>query len=207
MDPITVVAIIAGVIIAGIFSLIEDAFEKLLNPILRLIGLQSSSGPIDITVIKKDKFNILTFVKRCVISIYLNNVHAILYSCRGNYEYWKSFSIDDKNKIRQIILTDQFNLIAAFTYSKSIVKLLKNYITSWDYVDFSDYTPIMDCVKYSNYDSVKYMLDNADFHLFKTSINMLACSFYNNDLKVTKLVINYLKNREDINIKDLLKYN
>ena len=56
MDPITVVAIIAGVIIAGIFSLIEDAFEKLLNPILRLIGLQSSSGPIDITVIKKDKF-------------------------------------------------------------------------------------------------------------------------------------------------------
>ena len=56
MDPITVVAIIAGVIIAGIFSLIEDAFEKLLNPIFRLIGLQSSSGPIDITVIKKDKF-------------------------------------------------------------------------------------------------------------------------------------------------------
>ena len=60
MDPITVVAIIAGVIIAGIFSLIEDAFEKLLNPILRLIGLQSSSGPIDITVIKKDKFIALT---------------------------------------------------------------------------------------------------------------------------------------------------
>ena len=60
MDPITVVAIIAGVIIADIFSLIEDAFEKLLNPILRLIGLQSSSGPIDITVIKKDKFIALT---------------------------------------------------------------------------------------------------------------------------------------------------
>ena len=60
MDPITVVAIIAGVIIAGIFSLIEDAFEKLLNPIFRLIGLQSSSGPIDITVIKKDKFIALT---------------------------------------------------------------------------------------------------------------------------------------------------
>ena len=57
MDPITVVAIM---IIAGIFSLIEDAFEKLLNPIFRLIGLQSSSGPIDITVIKKDKFIALT---------------------------------------------------------------------------------------------------------------------------------------------------
>jgi len=60
MDPITVVAVIAGLITVGIFLSIEDAFEKLLNPILRLIGLQSSSGPIDITVIKKDKFIALT---------------------------------------------------------------------------------------------------------------------------------------------------
>ena len=60
MDTITVVAITAGLILPGIFSYTEGAFEKLLNPILRLIGLQSSSGPIDITVIKKDKFIALT---------------------------------------------------------------------------------------------------------------------------------------------------
>ena len=60
MDTITIVAIIAGLILAGIFSYVEDAFEKLLNPIFRLIGIQSSTGPINITVIKKDKFIALT---------------------------------------------------------------------------------------------------------------------------------------------------
>lgn len=60
MDTITVVAIIAGLILPGIFSYTEDAFEKLLNPIFRLIGIQSSTGPINITVIKKDKFIALT---------------------------------------------------------------------------------------------------------------------------------------------------
>lgn len=46
MEPITIIAIIAGLILAGIISFIDDAFEKMLNPIFRLIGLQSSSGPI-----------------------------------------------------------------------------------------------------------------------------------------------------------------
>ena len=62
MDPITIIAIAAGLILAGIFSFIDDAFEKLLNPIFRLFGLQSSTGPIDITVIKKDKFIAVTLV-------------------------------------------------------------------------------------------------------------------------------------------------
>ena len=55
MDPITVIAIIVGLVLAGIFSLIDDAFEKVLNPIFRLFGLQSSSGPIDITLNQKNK--------------------------------------------------------------------------------------------------------------------------------------------------------
>ena len=62
MDPITIIAIVAGLILAGIFSFIDDAFEKLLNPIFRLIGLQSSTGPIHLTLIKKDKFLAVTLV-------------------------------------------------------------------------------------------------------------------------------------------------
>ena len=62
MDPITIIAIAAGLILAGIFSFIDDAFEKLLNPIFRLFGLQSSTGPIHITLIKKDKFIAVTLV-------------------------------------------------------------------------------------------------------------------------------------------------
>ena len=62
MDPITIIAIAAGLILAGIFSFIDDAFEKLLYPIFRLIGLQSSTGPIHLTLIKKDKFIAVTLV-------------------------------------------------------------------------------------------------------------------------------------------------
>ena len=62
MDPITIIAIIVGLIVAAIFSFIDDAFEKLLNPIFRLVGLQSSTGPIHLTLIKKDKFIAVTLV-------------------------------------------------------------------------------------------------------------------------------------------------
>lgn len=55
MDPITIIAIIIGLLLAAAFTFIEDAFDKMLNPIFRLIGLQSSSGPIDITLKQKDK--------------------------------------------------------------------------------------------------------------------------------------------------------
>ena len=55
MDPITIIVIVAGLLFAGVAYYIEDAFDKMLNPIFRFIGLQSSSGPIDITLKQKDK--------------------------------------------------------------------------------------------------------------------------------------------------------
>jgi hypothetical protein len=55
MDPITIIAIIIGLLLAAAFTFIEDAFNKMLSPIFRLIGLQSSSGPMDITLKQKDK--------------------------------------------------------------------------------------------------------------------------------------------------------
>ena len=62
MDPITIIAIIAGLVLAGVFSFIDDPFEKMLSPIFRLIGLQSSTGPIDITLKQKDKCTELTII-------------------------------------------------------------------------------------------------------------------------------------------------
>lgn len=47
-------------------------------------------------IIKKQKSNIIQLLKRWAISIYLKNVDAILYSCKGNYDYWKTFFVDDK---------------------------------------------------------------------------------------------------------------
>lgn len=46
MDPITIIAIVAGLLIAGFLIFIENTFEKILNPILGLIGLNASTGPL-----------------------------------------------------------------------------------------------------------------------------------------------------------------
>jgi hypothetical protein len=62
MDPITIVAIIIGLLLAAAFTFIEDAFEKMLNPIFRLFGLQSSTGPLDIIAKYNDQFIELTII-------------------------------------------------------------------------------------------------------------------------------------------------
>ncbi len=46
MDPITIIAIVAGLLIAGFSIFIENTFEKILNPILGPIGPNSSTGPL-----------------------------------------------------------------------------------------------------------------------------------------------------------------
>ena len=56
MDPLTIIAIVAGIILAGVVSFIDDAFEKMLNPIFRLVGLKSSTGPLDIIAKNHDQF-------------------------------------------------------------------------------------------------------------------------------------------------------
>ena len=62
MDPITIVAIIIGLLLAAAFTFIEDAFEKMLNPVFRLFGLQSSTGPLDIIAKYNDQFIELTII-------------------------------------------------------------------------------------------------------------------------------------------------
>ena len=59
----------------------------------------------------------------------------------------------------------------------------------------------MDCVKYSNFESVKYVLKNINFEIYKTSINMLVCAFHNKDIRVAKYVIDFLSER--ISVEEL----
>ena len=56
MDPLTIIVIVAGLILAGVVTFIDDAFEKMLNPIFRLVGLKSSTGPLDIIAKNNDQF-------------------------------------------------------------------------------------------------------------------------------------------------------
>lgn len=62
MDPITIIAIIIGLLLAAAFTFIEDAFDKMLNPIFRLVGLKSSTGPLDIIAKHNDQFIELTII-------------------------------------------------------------------------------------------------------------------------------------------------
>jgi hypothetical protein len=62
MDPITIIAIIIGLLLAAAFNFIEDAFDKMLNPIFRLVGLKSSTGPLDIIAKHNDQFIELTII-------------------------------------------------------------------------------------------------------------------------------------------------
>ena len=55
MDPITIIAIVIGLLIAGFLIFIENAFEKILNTILSLIGLNSSTGPLKVKISKRDQ--------------------------------------------------------------------------------------------------------------------------------------------------------
>ena len=55
MDPITIIAIVAGLLIAGFLIFIENALEKILNPILGLIGLNSSTGPLELKIRKREQ--------------------------------------------------------------------------------------------------------------------------------------------------------
>ena len=55
MYPITIIAIAAGLLIAGFLIFIENAFDKILNPLLGLIGLNSSTGPLELKIRKQEQ--------------------------------------------------------------------------------------------------------------------------------------------------------
>ncbi|MDC1005541.1 hypothetical protein OAQ34_07935 [Opitutales bacterium] len=62
MDPITIIVIVAGLLFAGVAYFIEDAFDKMLNPIFRLVGLKFSTGPLEIIAEHNDQFIELTII-------------------------------------------------------------------------------------------------------------------------------------------------
>ena len=55
MDLITIVAIVISLLIAGFLIFIENALEKILNPMLGLIGLNSSTGPLELKIRKREQ--------------------------------------------------------------------------------------------------------------------------------------------------------
>ena len=62
MDLLNIIGIVAGLLFAAVLIFLDDAFEKMLNPIFRLIGLKSSTGPLNIIAKHNDQFIELTII-------------------------------------------------------------------------------------------------------------------------------------------------
>ena len=79
---------------------------------------------------------ILKLLKFLVIGFYLKNVNAILYSCKGNYKYWKSFSIDEKKLFFVPCAVDNNFFLRKKSFYKPKINLIKKElnITKDDFV-------------------------------------------------------------------------
>ena len=77
-------------------------------------------------IIKNDKGLMIKFFKRLLINLYLKNVDAIMYSCKGNYKYWKSFSIEEKKLFFIPCAVDNNFFIKKKMLYNSKINLIKN---------------------------------------------------------------------------------
>ena len=60
MDPLTIVGVIVGFLFAGFLFFGEDAFEKLIDRLLSLVGLRSHCGPLHVTAKEGNESIVLT---------------------------------------------------------------------------------------------------------------------------------------------------
>ena len=76
-------------------------------------------------LIKEDKNLILKFLKFVVIGFYLKNSDAILYSCSGNYRYWKSFLLSEKKLFFVPCAVDNDFFLKKKSFYKSKINVVK----------------------------------------------------------------------------------
>ena len=52
--------------------------------------------------------------------------------------------------------------LVGFRKSLTIIKDIQPYIIDWNKEDYNKFIPILDCIRYSSYNSVKYMIEHID---------------------------------------------
>ena len=97
MEPLTITGAVLGLLVACFFIFAEKTLDKILNPLLNLIGLNSSCGPLEIRAEKKDASIILVIEN-------LGKSNARLASMQGKSANGKAFhpipytTLDDSNQ-------------------------------------------------------------------------------------------------------------
>lgn len=117
MDPLTIIVIVAGLILSGVVTFIDDAFEKMLNPIFRLVGLKSSTGPLDIIAKHNDQFIELTITnngkgKAMLAAIQVlgkNGQKEYPLPCTSEIEAKGEFAEKKEKELRKYFLSEKIN--------------------------------------------------------------------------------------------------
>ena len=117
MDPLTIIVIVAGLILSGVVTFIDDAFEKMLNPIFRLVGLKSSTGPLDIIAKNNDQFIELTITNNGKGKAMLAAIQVLGKNGQKEYPLPSTYEIEAKGEfaekkekeLRKYFLSEKIN--------------------------------------------------------------------------------------------------
>jgi len=77
-------------------------------------------------IIKNTKGTKIKIFNRLIINSYLKRVDAVMYSCTGNYKYWKTFSIDEKKLFFIPCAVDNNFFIERKIFYKSRINIIKD---------------------------------------------------------------------------------
>ena len=110
--------------------------------------------------------------------------------------------------IKYYFNNNSINNIVAFKKSINIIKQIEPYINNWNKLDFCDYTPILDAIRYSKFETVTYMIKNYNIDLNVESVDyhtILSCALMNSDLRLIEYIYKIILN--NINLINLIQLN
>lgn len=121
------------------------------------------------------------------------------------FPYVEKYSLD---YISDYFDTNNINNIVSFKKSLDIIIQLKPYISDWNKEDYCHYTPILDAIRYSKFETVYYMIMNYDIDLNVESLDyhtILSCALMNSDLRVIDYIYKLILN--DISLRNVIHLN
>ena len=108
------------------------------------------------------------------------------------FPYVKKYSSD---YINHYFNDNSINNLVAFKKSVVIIKQIEPYINDWNKSDYCDYTPILDAIRYSKFETVFYMIMNYEIDLNIESLDyntILSCALMNSDIRVINYIYKYI---------------
>ena len=109
----------------------------------------------------------------------------------------KNMTFDEvKNTIRLNTETSgMLNKIVSLKSVKPFLKIITKYLSEniWNTQDEFYYYPVLDCIKYSDLFTVKYVVQKTDLNCCYTNLdyntNIICCAILNNDCKILKFIV------------------